>query len=350
MDLISTYADGVSRLPRYASPIPSAPLIVDVIVNPTAGFFKRRTRLRRIVADLQMRLGDLSMRLPGRKVEFEKVHFTEYAGHAHRIVEEILDAEGKSSTGSERLLIGCGGDGTSYEICTTLIGADAALLERIKLLRFPLGTGNDVADAATIEEAYDLILGEGASVKTGALRVRVPGLPDLYSFNIASIGIDAYVVELTNSIKRVVPGAYKAFVDVGSLFYEGVIRPKPMDVVLHHAVGRTELRGILPTTVVMGISGHRTYGGHVPVLPGDPNVCVIGPMGLFEKIRNKKLIFEGRHGELAQTRFYSAHRMDVESEGNLIMQLDGEVFRLSGRNFPLSINLEEPKIRILRKS
>ena len=38
-----------------------------------------------------------------------------------------------------------------------LVMADDARLDRIKLLRLPLGTGNDAADAQTFDEAYDLI-------------------------------------------------------------------------------------------------------------------------------------------------------------------------------------------------
>ncbi len=38
-----------------------------------------------------------------------------------RITEGILDDERRDATGLERLLIGCGGDGTSNEICTALV-------------------------------------------------------------------------------------------------------------------------------------------------------------------------------------------------------------------------------------
>lgn len=350
MDLISAYADGISRLPRYAPPAPqSPPLRVDVIVNPTSGFFKHKAPLRRIVADLDRRLDALEKRFPGRKAESETVHFTEYAGHAHRIVEGLLEKEARAPAGGERFLISCGGDGNHYEICTSLVEAAPAVLDRIKLLRLPMGTGNDVTEAATIEEACGMILGGAGSVKTGALRVEAPGLPVLYSFNIASIGIDAFVVEITNRLKKVMPGAYKALVDVGSLFYERTIRPKPMNIALRHAVGTTELRGILPSIVVMGISGHRTYGGHVPVLCDDRNVCIVEHLGLLGLLRSKKLIFEARHGELPETRFYTADRMELESEGNLVMQLDGEVFRLSPANYPLTMSLLEPRIRVLSK-
>ena len=71
----------------------------------------------------------------------------------------------------------------------------------------------------------------------------------------------------------------------------------------------------VPSMVVVGISGDRTYGGHMPVLPGAENVCVVGSMSVLEKIRNKKLFYQGRHGELSEVRFFSADRVDVEYEG-----------------------------------
>jgi len=350
MDLISQFVDGVSRLPRYASPAPASLPIVDVILNPIAGFFQRRANLRRIVADLEARLRSLEERAPGRKAGAERVHRTEFPGHTHRIVEGILEEEARSPSEGGRLLISCGGDGTHYEICTTLVDADTAVLDRIRLLRLPLGTGNDSAEALTVEEAFDMILAGEGGVKTGALRIDSPGLPPLYSFNIASVGIDAFVVELTNKLKKAMPGAYKALVDVASLFYDRTIRPKPMNIALRHEVGSTELRGILPSIVVMGVSGHRTYGGRVPVLCDDRNVCIIAHLGLIDLLRSKKLIFNARHGELPETRFCTAHRMELESQGNLIMQLDGEVFRLSPMNYPLTMTLTEPKIRVLRRS
>jgi diacylglycerol kinase family enzyme len=349
MDLISTYANGVSELTNFAREPSQEPLIVDVIVNPHAGFFKRKATLENLIRELQAKLDDLRVRLPRRKIEVNTVHFTERPGHARVIAEGILAKEQKARTGLERLLIACGGDGTSNEICSALVNADAVLLDSLKLLRLPLGTGNDVADAATFEDAYDLILGAHQTVRTGAIVVKTAGAPPLYSFNVASIGLDAYIVGLTNRFKRVIPGdAYKVMVDIGSLFYERRVRPGPMEVTLHDRGTRTHIDSFVPSMVIVGISGARTYGGHMPVLPGAENVCLVAGMSVLEKIRNKKLFYQGRHGELSQVRFYRADTVEVDYHSTIPMQLDGELSWLFAESFPVTLTVLEPKIHILR--
>jgi diacylglycerol kinase family enzyme len=349
MDLVSAYANGVSELAKYAHEPEPAPLVVDVIVNPHAGFFKRKSTVANLILDLQKKIDDLRRRLPQRKVELNTVHFTEHPGHARDIAEEILGREARTKSGLEHLLIGCGGDGTSNEICSALVHADARLLEQVKLLRLPLGTGNDVADAPTFEDAYNLILGPQVPRRTGALMVTPRGGKTLYSFNVASIGLDAYIAGLTNRFKRVIPGdAYKFMVDLGSLFYERRVKQLPMDVTVHGEAGAVRVDAFVPSMVIVGISGSRTYGGHMPVLPGTDNVCLVGSMKIMEKLRNKKLFYQGRHGELPQVRFMRGRSVDIAYNGIIPMQLDGELTWLSPDDFPLTMTVLEPTINILR--
>jgi diacylglycerol kinase family enzyme len=363
MDLISTYANGVSELANFSRSLETAPLIVDVIANPHAGFFKRQATVEKLIIELEQRLAELRLRHPRRKVEINTVHFTEYPGHARLIAEQILDREEAASSGIEHLLIGCGGDGTSNEICTALVDADASLLDRLKMLRLPLGTGNDVADAPTFPQAYDLILGPQRTTKTGALRVTTRSGKSLYSFNIGSIGLDAYIAGLTNRFKRAIPGhAYKFLVDFGSLFYEQKVKPGRMTIRLHRggmgleksasveaaSAAETRIDGFVPSMVVVGISGGRTYGGHMPVLPGPQNVCLIAGMSVLKKIRSKKLFYRGLHGELPEVSFHSAQRVDIEYQGSMPLQLDGELTWLDASDFPVSFQVLPPRIKVLR--
>jgi diacylglycerol kinase family enzyme len=349
MDLITTYANGVSELTRFSHQEEQPPLVVDVIVNPHAGFFKSQAMVAHRIRELEQKLADLRERAPRRRVEINRVHYTERPGHARHITEEILADEGRSPSGIERLVIGCGGDGTSNEICTALVGAEAGLLDRMKILRLPLGTGNDVADAHTFVEAYDLILGGQHFAKTGALRVTTADGSPRFSFNIASIGFDAYIAGLTNRFKRVIPGdAYKSLVDFGSLFYTQRVKQLPMNIGIHSDKGDARIDSLVPSMVVMGISGGRTYGGHLPVLPAADNVCVVAHMNVLAKIRNKKLFYKGRHGELPEVSFYSADRLVIEYAGNIPMQLDGEIVELSARDFPVRMEVLDPRIKVLR--
>jgi len=350
MDLISTYANGVSELTKFSRSAEKHPLIVDVIVNPHAGFFKRRSTLVRQVFELDRKLQDLRSRFPGRRVEINTVHFTERPGHAHQIADAILEKEARERRGIEHLIVGCGGDGTANEICRALVMADDALLERIKLLRLPLGTGNDSSDAPTFEQAYELILGEQRTARTGAVAVTVADGTVYWSFNIASVGCDAYIADLTNRFKRAIPGqAYKMLVNFGAMFYGPVVHPQPMDIHLHDGRLETEVKGIVPSMIVVGASGHRTYGGHMPVLPAEENVCVIDAMGILRKLAQQKLFYLGRHGELPEVSFHRADRVDVEYRSRIPLNLDGEIVWLDAKDFPLSFRVLNPKIKVLRR-
>jgi len=350
MNLVNSYANGVSELTKFSHAEQQPPLVVDVIVNPHAGFFKSQAVLARRLRELEQRLEDLRTRSHRRKVEINTIHFTERPGHARTITEQILEKEEKSPSGIERLLIGCGGDGTANEICSALVRAGTPLLARVKLLRLPLGTGNDMADAPTFTEAYDLILGNLATATTGALRVGANGAPVRYAFNIASIGLDAYIVELTNKLKRVIPGdAYKSVVDIASLFYEPKVKPGPVDVRLTGKNGETRVDAFVPSMVVMGVSGFRTYGGHLHVLPGVENVCLVGRMTVLEKIRNKKLFYLGGHGVLPQVSFHQADRLEIRYPGSIPMQLDGELVWLGPKDFPVIMEVLPPRIKVLKR-
>jgi diacylglycerol kinase family enzyme len=350
MDLISTYANGVSELTKFSRSADRSPLVVDVIVNPKAGFFKRRATLQRRVLELEHRLQDLRGRFPGRHVEINTVHFTERPGHAHQIADAILAKEARERRGVEHLVVGCGGDGTANEICRAFVGADKALLDRLRLLRLPLGTGNDVADARTFDEAYELILGEQHAVQSGAVAVTVADGRVYWAFNIASVGFDAYIADLTNRFKRLIPGqAYKALVNLGTLFYGQVVHPGPMDVRLHDGRHETLVKGMVPSMVVVGTSGHRTYGGHMPVLPGDENVCIVDGMGILRKIQQKKLFYNGTHGELPEVSFHRADRVEIGYGGRIPLQLDGEIVHLEPGDFPLALRVIDAGIKVLRR-
>ena len=348
MNDVERYARDVSRLHSYSQ---SETLVVDTIVNPAAGFFRRRRTLQRIIVDLEHQISRLRNDYPERKVEINRVHFTEYSGHARIIAEQIVQDEARRGSESGRLIVAAGGDGTSNEICSTLYQAEESIAERIRLIRFPLGTGNDNTDAQSFEEAYRLILGNQESVRAGALRITVGGGRSFYAFNIASVGLDAYIAALTNFFKRIVPGdAYKLMVDIGTLFYESRYRPGEIDVTLTKGGNQVERVHRSATLIAVGVSGRRTYGGGMRVLPGEANVCLIDAMGLFKKLRSKGLLFAGEHGTMEETHFYQADKVHIEySAGCLPMQTDGEQVVLNPQHFPVCMEVLKPKINVVRE-
>ena len=84
------------------------------------------------------------------------------------------------------------------------------------------------------------------------------------------------------------------------------------------------------------------------VLPGRENVCMIAEMSVLKKIRSKKLLFHGLHGELPEVHFATAGRVDIEYQGGMPLQLDGELTWLAAADFPLSFRVLRPRISVLR--
>lgn len=345
MDAVERYAEGICELNRYSQ---ARTLVVDTIVNPSAGFFRRKRTLRKIIMELERRLSSLKQQHPHRRVELHRIHFTQYCGHAKSITERILEDELRRDSGTERLIIGAGGDGTSNEICTTLYAADLTVLERMKLLRFPLGTGNDNADAKTFQQAYALILGRQETERTAALCVETQ-TQRRFAFNIASVGLDAYVTRLTNFFKRVVPGeAYRLMVNAGTLFYDSRYGNEPVQITLRNAGTEVARVRTALTMISVGVSGNRTYGGGMHILPGQENVCLIKAMGLLKKLGSKQLLFRGEHGSLQETRFYTADELIVDRiASELPVQVDGEDFLLLPGDLPLRVRLLEPRIQVV---
>lgn len=347
MNDIERYANGVSRLNNFSE---SETLFVDTIVNPSAGFFRRKKTLQKIITELETQLRKLKDQVLEKRVEINNVHFTEYPGHAREITENIVEAELKHNSGIERLIVSAGGDGTGNEICSTLMDVDEHITDKIKLLRFPLGSGNDNSDVKTFSEAYRLILGTQYAEKTGAIEI-VSRQFRTYVFNIASIGLDAYVTYLTNFFKRMIPGeTYKFMVNLGTLFYTQRIKPEELDVVFwRNGQQKAHFEKKL-TMLVMGVSGRRTYGGGMNVLPGNENVCVVDDMSIFKKLGSKGLMYHGKHGILEQIHFYSADHAVIDYRGACIpLQIDGEDYLLGQTTFPISMKVLKEKIRVVKK-
>ena len=352
MNEIQRYAKAVSQLISFSR---SSTCIIDTIINPAAGSFRRKRTLQKIIDGIELRLYNLQSKQDKKKIEINNIHITQYGGHERKLIEDIIESDSKGRHDVERLIIAAGGDGMSNHICSSLLQADHTVLNRIKLLRFPLGTGNDYSDARTFEDAYDLILGTQQTNKIDALEI-VTGQaafhPPIHAFNIASIGLDAYVTCLTNYFKRMIPGkTYKVMVDFGTLFYRNKFKPGSFDIALwkwNRMISRIQKR---ITMFVAGVSGKRTYGGQIPVLPGSENICLVDEMSIREQLKNKRTFYEGKHDSLPEVHFYSADNIVVDYHGQRIpLQVDGEDYIFQKKQFPLSMKTIGTDIRVVTRS
>jgi diacylglycerol kinase family enzyme len=329
-----------------------------IIANPTAGGFTIPRRVRENRHFLDSAVESVRSKPVLTKSCSAELFLTESAGHAGKLADDVLKRiEMIDDRDSLDFLITAGGDGTSLEVQTTLANY---FLEKqpekatgnICLLRLPLGTGNDGSDGRTLDKTLSLLTGKSRFDKQRAVRVFPSGKENepWFAFNIASIGLDAFVTHMTNRVKNLFPGNfYKIWVDIACVFYNRMYHVGNMKVT-------ATLKNNTPVfshteqmvLYVMGESGFRTYGSNQKILPDDRNICGIREMPLTRKLFLKKFIKNGNHINFPEVILYSAERLVIEYNEKILVQLDGETHLLGNPDFPLTMELTEPLIPVLK--
>jgi diacylglycerol kinase family enzyme len=365
---IEKFASDLALICSHSLVAPERPLVWTIIANPTAGGFTIRSRWKRHKAILEAytkKAGEHPFRKdagPSRTArqlnggsgglgDLGLVPTVE-PGHAGKIVEALVDEAG--SSGGPRapfyLIITAGGDGTSLEALVVLYGAKQRIRGNFAILRLPMGTGNDGADAWELDKALDLLVTPSRIVYgralelTGAVRGKGPFL----AFNILSVGLDAFVTHMTNKMKGKLPGdSYKLWVDIAAVLYDRIYKIGPMEVRAYED-GR-EVRSFRESLLLLavGLSGHRTYGSHKHILPDDRNVCAVKQMPLFRKIALKGLFNSGRHIDKPESILFNASRVEFSGQHPILAQMDGETVLLQPEDFPAAITLTDPAIPLL---
>ncbi|MCX7023804.1 MAG: diacylglycerol kinase family protein [Spirochaetes bacterium] len=345
------FIEGIRALAARSPLFASTPLEVILVVNPKAGGFTRRSVRARHLAELAELEAEASA-LPERSSPFTfRVLTTDRPGHA-KDMAKALAAENPGVPGTERLAIMASGDGTSHEFQSGLMECDETTRSRFVMLRLPLGTGNDGSDGRDLRTAGGRLVKPARFGSQRAIRIScapASAKGPWFSFNIASIGLDAFVTEMTNRLKSSLPGdSYRLWVDFASVFYDLIYKVRPIEVHAFDRDGRAVKsfrREML--LMAMGVSGNRQYGSNKRILPDDDNVCAIWQTSLFRKLTVKTTITTGRHRGLREAELFSADRLDILCTEKILVQMDGEAHALEPRDFPLVMERTEPVLRTI---
>ncbi|WP_461247294.1 diacylglycerol/lipid kinase family protein [Treponema sp. R6D11] len=280
------------------------------------------------------------------------------SGHAGEITKAVIDnfMASKESSPPFQLIICAGGDGTSWEVLSALHDAPPQFRSSAAVVRLPLGTGNDGADAPELEGALDLLIKPVKVEYSPALRLvtaqdgpaRAKG--PFLAFNILSAGLDAFVTHMTNKMKVGLPGdSYKLWVDIAALFYDRIYKVDYLDVKVFNEKGK-EINSFREKLllIAVGASGHRTYGSGNKILPDDRNVCAVRQMSMFRKIALKGLFRTGEHINKPESMLFTARKVEFSAMYPLLAQMDGEAVLLERKDFPASIELTAPIIPLLK--
>lgn len=310
---------------------------IHLLVNPVAGGVARHATLAASVQITETYAAGLHAKSFG--AVSVRTHYTTAPGHASQIVAELV---AKPRDG-ELVVVSAGGDGTHGEVLRVLV--DAAEPIDATAIRLPMGTGNDGADAPTFAEACGLLT--FGTRLTGVPFVRVTEATGRrhYAFNIASLGLDAYVTDVGNRLKRIVPGdIYKGVADVATLFYEPVFGIRESRALLETSSGERETVAGRFIIFAFGATGRRSYGDGKTVLPGEENLCAIETVGLRRKLELKSLLYAGRHTAEPEVTMRSCRRLELHYDGKVPMQLDGEGVWLTADSFPLTMEVSKAPI------
>ena len=348
-----------------------------VIANKKAGCFTQKNKSKKYKKILSKAINLAEKRQTCTKQINSKVFCTEYANHAKELADSIVAQIIANPQEEEtNLLVVAGGDGTSYEVQTALFQAaqqsekkHKTVTQDICLLRLPLGTGNDGTDGRTLEETINLLLGEIKFEKNPALKISYQGNPTQkdventgrkvinlqssinttpwFSFNVFSMGIDAYVCYMTNVLKSKMPGNfYHFFIPICAILYDKVF-PAGIAKVEYYDENNTLIEEISTPIELfaMGISGHRTYGGGHKILPNEKNICLIPKLSLFQLLTKNHMLKKGTLQSTPFAKLNTANKVKIFYDKPVLIQCDGEPLLLCKEHFPITIEKSEPIIQ-----
>lgn len=321
-------------------------LSIDMIVNPEAGTLSSEKRAVATVEHLNRLARGIAGRIRGDDEFSLCFHLTHYVGHAHEIATRLC----ARTVPDVHLIVSAGGDGTHGEVLSACDGPTwrAAAAKDLYFVRLPFGTGNDGADAPDLPAAVRLLLGSAEPRRTGQVVATPREMPAFRAFNIASVGLDAYVSYLTNRLKGRFGGdLYKLIADVMTLLYERVVGAGPMRIDIVDEQGQTDRLERVFLLVALGVSGYRRYGGGKLVLPAYENFCAIEPIGLLGKLRLKALFYRGEHVHEPNVVMRSVRKIVIHYGRAIPMQVDGETVWLGKENFPLEMQVGPPEVPVL---
>ena len=270
------------------------------IVNPAAGKGAGARLMPRIARDLAAAGVDAD------------VVATPAPGEAARLASHAVE-EGYTR------VIAVGGDGTANEVANGLVDTAATLV------LYPIGLGNDFARALGYPRKRKQI----ASFINRAQRRRIDvGEANGRVFlNAAGVGIDGHVAERVRAVSGIVGPALGYF--VGSLASIATFEPPRMRIRID---GQTR-EG--PHMMVLAANG--TYFGsgmrvapHAKLDDGMFDVIVGGDLSRWQSIVSLTKIYRGAHIDGKTIFQFRASSVDVDFDGPLPGQLDGEFTRVSG--------------------
>lgn len=268
------------------------------IINPAAG----KGRSLELIPFIQKCFED--------KPEHCIIRVTEYPGHATEIAREYCSVE-------ICRVYSVGGDGTVNEIVNGMAGSDSSLGV------IPTGSGNDFL--RSIQPEYEIKEMIRQIIAAEDKYIDLARVNDKYFINISSIGFDAQVVFNAKKFKRIplIPGRLAYLFSILYTVFQKRVYNITMDI-----DGKRQNRTILLAAVANG----RYYGGGMLPAPeaqlndGLLDVCLVEQVSRVKILSFFPKYINGTHGEMREVSFHRGRKITVESDKNICLNIDGEIF------------------------
>ncbi|MDY0236014.1 MAG: diacylglycerol kinase family lipid kinase [Gudongella sp.] len=233
------------------------------------------------------------------------------------------------------ICVAVGGDGTVGEVANGIIQRGHGILGII-----PAGTGNDLSKSLLItndiEKAFIKIINKNVK------EIDLGRVDNRYFFNIASLGFDAEVVRHTDKIKKIIRG--KTAYILGVLTSLLVYKSRNMNI---------EVDGdkLLRRATLVAIGNGAYYGGGMQILPmaklddGELDICIVKDISNLRILFLFPSIFKGQHIKYKKyIEFYRGKNIKVKVEGEMYLNIDGEISLVKDRDIDFYIGNEKLNI------
>lgn len=278
------------------------------IINPTAG----KGNGTGIIPEIERVCKDLDY----------KIFVTDRAGHAGEL------AKNEAETGDEICMFACGGEGTSFEVVNGIVGYD-----NVSFGVIPCGSANDfLKNFGDKKPFFDISAQlEGSTVQIDLIKAN-----EFYCINCCSVGMDAIVADEMRLFKRL-PGvsgnmAYKLSLLKTFLGKIGLKLKITID-------GKTsDTKEYLFAVCANG----GVYGGSFKAAPkASPfdqvlDFVIIDPVSKLRIPKLVKVYESGNHDGLDICTMGRCESMEIESETDMPVNLDGELIHRKKIKFEIA--------------
>lgn len=259
------------------------------------------------------------------------VSFTEYAGHAGELIENIEE-------NVVHAVVVIGGDGTIHEVVSKLVH------KKVALGIVPAGSGNDLARSLGVP--FDV---EGALfriLKGSYQLIDVPKVGEEHYISIAGLGFDGKVAEVTNRsrakrlLNKLGLGGLSYVLNIFRVLF--TYQPSDVSVAVDGRLYKFQ------DVWLIAVANLPYYGGGIMICPdacgndGALDICVVSGIGRWELLFVFPLAFKGKHIKHRNVKMLRGSSIQVSTSSSMIMQCDGEIVP----NGTIDFSVEKKAIKI----